>query len=193
MVRQHHWLKGHEFEQTLGDGEGQGRLVCGSSRGHKESDVSERLDNNSDKLWSHHGWDLLRHPHLGLPHHVRQRQGMLMTLYYSLPVFTQAVYTEVPTKLFIGLAWISRKEMATHSSILAWKIPWREEPGGLQATGLQSRAQLTDSHFYFPTLAFGKGLCPKLIRLDISEELNLCHLRFLWVDSIWSVVVPLKK
>ena len=27
------------------------------------------------------------------------------------------------------------KEMATHSSILAWRIPWTEEPGGLQSTG----------------------------------------------------------
>ena len=30
------------------------------------------------------------------------------------------------------------KEMATHSSILAWKIPWTEEPGGLQSMRLQS-------------------------------------------------------
>ena len=29
------------------------------------------------------------------------------------------------------------KEMATHSSILAWRIPWIEEPGGLQSMGLQ--------------------------------------------------------
>ena len=29
------------------------------------------------------------------------------------------------------------KGMATHSSILAWKIPWAEEPGGLQSLGLQ--------------------------------------------------------
>ena len=29
------------------------------------------------------------------------------------------------------------EEMATHSSILAWKIPWTEEPGGLQSTGPQ--------------------------------------------------------
>ena len=29
------------------------------------------------------------------------------------------------------------KEMATHSSILAWKISWTEEPGGLQSMGLQ--------------------------------------------------------
>ena len=31
-----------------------------------------------------------------------------------------------------------QKEMATHSSILAWKIPWTEEPGGLQSMELQS-------------------------------------------------------
>ena len=29
------------------------------------------------------------------------------------------------------------EEMATYSSILAWKIPWTEEPGGLQSMGLQ--------------------------------------------------------
>ena len=30
------------------------------------------------------------------------------------------------------------KGMATHSSILAWRMPWTEEPGGLQSTGLQT-------------------------------------------------------
>ena len=34
------------------------------------------------------------------------------------------------------------KEMATHSSILAWRVPWTEEPGGLQSTGSQSRTRL---------------------------------------------------
>ena len=34
------------------------------------------------------------------------------------------------------------KEMATNSSILDWKIPWTEEPGGLQSMGSQSRAWL---------------------------------------------------
>ena len=29
------------------------------------------------------------------------------------------------------------KEMATHSSILAWEVPWTEKPGGLQSVGLQ--------------------------------------------------------
>ena len=36
------------------------------------------------------------------------------------------------------------KEMATHSSILAWKIPWREEPGGLQSLGSHSRTRLSE-------------------------------------------------
>ena len=47
MVGWHHWLNGHEFEQTLGDSEGQGRLVCSSPWGHKESDTTERLNNKN--------------------------------------------------------------------------------------------------------------------------------------------------
>ena len=34
------------------------------------------------------------------------------------------------------------KGMATHSSILAWRIPWTEEPGGVQSMGLQSPTRL---------------------------------------------------
>ena len=34
------------------------------------------------------------------------------------------------------------KDMATHSSILAWRIPWIDEPGRLQSMGLQSQTQL---------------------------------------------------
>ena len=41
----HHWLNGHEFEQTLGVGDGQGSSVCCSSWGHKESDTTEGLNN----------------------------------------------------------------------------------------------------------------------------------------------------
>ena len=51
MVGWHHQLNGHEFEQTVGDSEGQGSLVCCSSWGHKESDTTERL-NNSDRVTS---------------------------------------------------------------------------------------------------------------------------------------------
>jgi len=48
-----------------------------------------------------------------------------------------------------SLGWEDPLErgMATHSSILAWRIPWIEEPGVLWSTGLQSRTQLSDFHF----------------------------------------------
>ena len=42
MVRQHHWL--NDSEQTLGNSEGQGSLVCCSSQGFKESDTTEQLN-----------------------------------------------------------------------------------------------------------------------------------------------------
>ena len=51
MVGWHHQLMvgdGHEFEQALGEGEGQGSLVCCSPRGRKELDTTDRLNNNKD-------------------------------------------------------------------------------------------------------------------------------------------------
>ena len=47
MVGWHHPLDGHEFEQALGDNEGQGSLVSCSPRGRKEPDTTERLNNNN--------------------------------------------------------------------------------------------------------------------------------------------------
>ena len=41
--------------------------------------------------------------------------------------------------LILGQEDPLEKEMATHSSILAWKLPWTEEPGGLQSMGLQKK------------------------------------------------------
>ena len=46
MVGPHHRLDGHEFEQTLGYSEGQGRLACCSPWGHKELDTTEQVNNN---------------------------------------------------------------------------------------------------------------------------------------------------
>ena len=45
MVGRHHQFNGHEFEPTPGDSEGQGSLVCCSSRGRKEWDTTSRLSN----------------------------------------------------------------------------------------------------------------------------------------------------
>ena len=47
MVGWHHWLNGDEFEQDLGDSEGQGDLVCCSQWGRKESDTTEWLNTNT--------------------------------------------------------------------------------------------------------------------------------------------------
>ena len=46
MVGCHRLLSGHEFEQTLGDGEEWGSQACCSPWGHKESDTTEPLNNN---------------------------------------------------------------------------------------------------------------------------------------------------
>ena len=50
MVGWHHQLNGHEFEQTPGNGEGQGNLACYSPWGHKESGMTVQL-NNYKKRW----------------------------------------------------------------------------------------------------------------------------------------------
>ena len=44
MIGGHHWLNGHEFEQALEVGDGQGSLVCCSPWSHKESDTTEGLN-----------------------------------------------------------------------------------------------------------------------------------------------------
>ena len=51
MVGWHHRLNGHEFEQTLGDSEGQGSLACCSSRDCKELDTTEKLNNSKVLKW----------------------------------------------------------------------------------------------------------------------------------------------
>ena len=43
------------------------------------------------------------------------------------------------------------KKMATHSSLLAWRIPWTEELGGLQSTGHKELDTTERLHFHFPT------------------------------------------
>ena len=46
MIGWHHQFNGHEFEQTLGDSEGQASLVCCSPWDFEESDITGRLNNN---------------------------------------------------------------------------------------------------------------------------------------------------
>ena len=50
MVGWHHRLNGREFEQTLGDSEGQGSLVYSNPWGRKESDMTEGLNKNNNLI-----------------------------------------------------------------------------------------------------------------------------------------------
>ena len=52
MLGWHHQLNGHEFEQTPGDGEGQGSLVCYCPWSCKESDTTEQLNSNNKEFRS---------------------------------------------------------------------------------------------------------------------------------------------
>ena len=56
MAGWHHWFNGHEFEQTLGDSEGQGSLVCCSPWTHKELDMTEKLNWSERSLWRIRVW-----------------------------------------------------------------------------------------------------------------------------------------
>ena len=55
MVGWHHQLNGHEFEQALGDDDGQGSLVCCSPWDRKESGMSGWLDNNNTNIKFNNG------------------------------------------------------------------------------------------------------------------------------------------
>ena len=103
MAGQHHRCNEHELGQTPGDGEGQGGLVCYSPWGHKESDMTGRLNNNSIEASM-----------------VAQRLKCLPAMQET---WVQSLVREDPLE----------KEMATNSSILVWRIPCTEEPGGLQS------------------------------------------------------------
>ena len=50
-MRCHHQCSGDELGQALGDGEGQGGLVCCSPWGHKEADTTGQLNNNNVLYW----------------------------------------------------------------------------------------------------------------------------------------------
>ena len=49
------------------------------------------------------------------------------------------------------------KEMATYSGILAWRISWTEEPGGLQSMGSQESDMTEQLHFHFSLSCIGEG------------------------------------
>ena len=112
MVGWHHWLDGHGFGWTPGVGDRQGGLACCGSWGLKESDTIERLT-----------WTELN-CHVGLPRWSSDKESACQCRRLK----------RRRLDLWVGKIPLE-KGMAPHSSILAWRIPWTEEPGRLQSTG----------------------------------------------------------
>ena len=83
---------------------------------------------------------------------------------------------------FLGWEDPLEKEMATHSSVLAWKIPWTEEPGRLQSMGLQRvRHDWATSHKGATAQKFSEGSISRSVKwsatLSASDWLNRWQLR----------------
>ena len=73
---------------------------------------------------------------------------------------------------FLGWQVPLEKGMAIHSSILAWRIPWTEKPGGLQSVGLQrvGHDRVTNTRIYFILCLY---LDPK--NQEILKSINQRH------------------
>ena len=120
MVGWHHRLNGHEFEQTLGVGDGQGGLACCSPWGHRELDMTEQLnrEGNGTPLQ----YSCLENP---------MDRGAWKAAVHGV---TEG-WTQLSDFTFTFDFHALEKELATHSSVLAWRIPGTMEPGGLPSMG----------------------------------------------------------
>ena len=76
------------------------------------------------------------------------------------------------------------KEMATHSSILAWRIPWREEPGRLQSMGLQSQTQLSYFTWEAPIILLSLILFENFP--NTFKTCHCCHVTH-WSGKTWAL------
>ena len=65
------------------------------------------------------------------------------------------------------------KEMATHSGTLAWRIPWTEDPGRLQSTGLQRSGTTEHFHFHFHFHFLSKSLQMVTAVMKLKDSCSL--------------------
>ena len=80
------------------------------------------------------------------------------------------------------LAHKMEKAMAPHSSTLAWKIPWTEEPGRLQSMGREESDTTERLHFHFSLSCIGEGNgSPPMIRVPAYWILVML---FLWASLV---------
>ena len=84
---------------------------------------------------------------------------LLLTLYNRLQFHPPHSNASTDSNAFFLIAVIyhSEKAMAPHSSTLAWKIPWMEEPGGLQSMGSLEMDTTERLHFHFSLSCIGEG------------------------------------
>ena len=80
------------------------------------------------------------------------------------------------------------KEMATHSSTLAWRIPWREEPGRLQSMGRKDLDTTERLHFHFFDSSCPFNYC--LFLLFLEELPALFNLLLCLQASAWNAGDP---
>ena len=77
--------------------------------------------------------------------------------------------------------------MATHSSILAWRIPWTEELGGLQSTGHKESDMTEQLHFHLWLINFVVGKkptqCCKAIIFQLKKKKKLVKM---WAGLVWT-------
>ena len=166
MAGWHHWLDGCESDWTPGVGDGQGGLACWDLWGRKELDTTKRLNWTELKIQL----TCLYPKSVSLS---LDKMSCLLCL-VGFPVFWPFVsprllyyrvtfllcfpcVTEVknpptmqePQETQVGSLGLEdplEEGMAMHCSILAWRIPWTGEPGGLQSVGFQkSRTWLSNS------------------------------------------------
>ena len=79
-----------------------------------------------------------------------------------------------------------KEKRATHSSIPAWKIPWTEEPGGLQSTRSQrvGRDQVTEHAYFSPVFFFFSSMCCFCL-------FNILHFLLIY-EKIYTIIISLK-
>ena len=99
-------------------------------------DVKSRLmrkDPDAGKVWRQEEKEMTKDEMVGWHHWVDGQLSRCTKALFIIPIFCHPHYIWPKVMWVQSLGWKDplEKEMATHSSILAWIIPWTEEPGGL--------------------------------------------------------------
>ena len=131
--------------------------------GRRESDTSERSQRKIEKItFSYFSSKLYESPLIGDERYEELLHISWFKYHWMLWVFPERIKKKKilwqnKWKLKgnkVSLAYLLQKAMAPHSSTLAWKIPWMEEPGRLQSWGRWGSDTTERLHFYFSLSLF---------------------------------------